>query len=97
VKANEYDFELVRAFSTGDNPQSVDRCLTKFPPMPFVSVSQKEEFDGGNCNFVGGEEDGFADFLKVLVDELDAQENPTINSEIIVRVANTVRGRRAGH
>lgn len=37
----EMDFALERALSLGDVPESVDRPLTLFPPMQFISVSPK--------------------------------------------------------
>lgn len=56
--------DLRRALAFGDIPQSIDRPLTEYPPMPFVSVSLTPEHDPPGVLWVGGEEDGTAAFLQ---------------------------------
>lgn len=72
-------FELSRALAFGDVPESVDRPLTTFPPMQFISLSPKEgaatrlaemqaaaTASSPYLYYVGGEEEGTALFLEEL-------------------------------
>ena len=66
--ANEPTFSLERAIAFGDVPSSIDKPLTMFPPMPFVSVSTTPDCDPPGVIAVGGEEKGTAHFLAALLE-----------------------------
>lgn len=57
------NFKLSNAWAFGDNPELVDRPLTIFPEMHFVSVSPNAARDPPGLHYVGGEEDGTGLFL----------------------------------
>jgi hypothetical protein len=66
-----YGLELRKALAFGDVPGSIDKPLTEFPPMRFVSVSLTPDDDPPNLISVGGEEGGTAAFLNEWLDLVD--------------------------
>lgn len=73
--------DLSRSIALGDVPQSIDKPLTEFPPMTFVSVAPDSSHDDPHWLSVGHEEVGAGRFLASLVSvlELEAPSN-SINS-----------------
>lgn len=71
-------FSLEKALAFGDIPSSVDKPLTAFPPMQFISLSQTPQTDPtdtkGKMVFVGEEEVGAAAFLESMLKELLAHD-----------------------
>jgi len=73
-------FSLRHAIAFGDNPAVVDRPLTIFPDMAFVSLApdRTKDPEGSHIIHVGNEEVGCANFLRQMIDH-----TPTVptNSE----------------
>ena len=71
-----WDFKLKNAIGFGDHPHFTDYPMTQFPPMPFVSLSQKKSeellpdwpYKTEMIHVRYGEEDGTAKYLSALVD-----------------------------
>jgi hydroxymethylpyrimidine pyrophosphatase-like HAD family hydrolase len=67
-------FDLRRAVAFGDSPEVVDRPMTVFPPMPFVSLAMDPSRDPPGLLHVGGEEEGTAHFVELFTDALVATD-----------------------
>ncbi|KPI85131.1 hypothetical protein ABL78_5824 [Leptomonas seymouri] len=79
--ANGLSFDLQKSLAFGDVPESVDRPLTEFPPMQFISLAKDDVAADGRVGInaeapqgsatcvhhVGGEEEGTALFLEELL------------------------------
>jgi hypothetical protein len=82
---HEPHFSLERAIAFGDVPATIDRPLSEFPPMPFVSVSPDPAADPPGVVHVGGEERGTAQFLQLLVDA--SSQSPNFSIEFVRALA----------
>lgn len=89
--AHEPTFALDRAIAFGDVPASIDRPLTLFPPMPFVSVSPVPEQDPPGVCHVGAEERGTAEFLKLLLAQADTLATPDFSHAAVSAMAQAAR------
>ncbi|KPA77879.1 hypothetical protein ABB37_06673 [Leptomonas pyrrhocoris] len=80
--SNGVSFDLTKAVAFGDVPESVDRPLTEYPPMQYISLSPKDcaeerlaamqatppaQDASPYMYHVGGEEEGTALFLEELL------------------------------
>jgi hypothetical protein len=87
--------DLAKAVAFGDVPESVDRPLTEYPPMQFVSLSTKDDAStqlaalqaevapGAASPYlyhVGGEEEGTALFLEELLTDCIKEADETLES-----------------
>jgi hypothetical protein len=70
-------FSLDRALAFGDIPVSIDKPLTQFPPMSFVSVSIDPTLDPPGLLSLGGEELGTAAFLTALLEDVRQKSEST--------------------
>jgi hypothetical protein len=79
----EPHFELRRAIAFGDNPSVVDKPLTWFPEMPFVSLAPTRDGTpaGDHVVHVGGEEEGCAAFLTQLMAKVEEAGQAAFTSE----------------
>lgn len=89
---NEASFSLDRAIAFGDVPASIDKPLTLFPPMPFVSLSLSPEQDPAGVIFVGEEERGTARFLTAMMERGQARGTANFTREELMICAAMSKG-----